>query len=81
MDLDDIEAHREPLIYPDEDTGSAYETTSEEEQSSSHDEQAILTRSSRASSVRSRGKKTTRRETFEFEDEDEDEDGEQDEEI
>ncbi|PMD47607.1 hypothetical protein L207DRAFT_412898, partial [Hyaloscypha variabilis F] len=69
MDLDDIEAHREPLIYPDEDTGSAYETTSEEEQSSSHDEQAILTRSSRASSVRSRGKKTTRRETFEFEDE------------
>jgi RNA polymerase I-specific transcription initiation factor RRN5 len=58
MDLDDAEALREPAIYPDETSGSAYETNSEAEGSSSHDGQAVTARSSRASSVKSRSKKT-----------------------
>jgi len=70
MDLDEAEAPREPPIYPDEDSGSPYETSSEEERSSSHDEPAITARSSRASSVKSRSKKTNRRESVESEVED-----------
>jgi RNA polymerase I-specific transcription initiation factor RRN5 len=60
MDLDDAEAIIEPLIYPDEDSGSAYETDSENEHSSSQGEPVTKARSSRASSVKSRGgKKST----------------------
>ncbi|KAE9363722.1 hypothetical protein N431DRAFT_389852, partial [Stipitochalara longipes BDJ] len=69
MDLEDAKAPREPLIYPDEDSGSAYETNSEEAQSSSLDEQAVTARSSRASSVRSRSKMTIWQANIESEDE------------
>jgi hypothetical protein len=57
MDLDDAEALREPLVYPDADSGSAYETDSENEHSSSHDEQDAVSRSSRTSYVKGRWRK------------------------
>ena len=63
MNLDDAEAPREPLIYPDEESGSEYKTNLEEEQSSSPDEPAITARSSRASSMKSRIKKTNQQES------------------
>lgn len=61
MDLEDAEALIEHVIYPDESSASAYETGSEDESSSSHDEQAIIAHSSRASSVKSRGTRTRKR--------------------
>ena len=69
MDIDGADALREPLIYPDDDSGSAYETDSEIEDSSSHNEQAVTARSSRASPVKSRGKKTKTKGSVDFEDE------------
>ncbi len=61
MDHDNVDAPREPLIYPDDESGSAYETESENGSSSSHDEQAVTARSSRASSVKSRRRKAKKR--------------------
>jgi RNA polymerase I-specific transcription initiation factor RRN5 len=61
MDLDGVKSLREPIVYPDEDSGSAYETGSENDHGASHDEQAAVTRSSRASSVKSRGKRGGRK--------------------
>lgn len=69
MELDDAEALREPLAYPDDESGSAYETESENEESSSHDQEAITARSSRASSVKSRGKRMKAEEPTQSEDE------------
>jgi hypothetical protein len=61
MDLENAEALIEHVIYPDESSASAYETGSEDESSSSHDERAVIARSSRASSVKSRGTRTRKR--------------------
>jgi RNA polymerase I-specific transcription initiation factor RRN5 len=61
MDLDNVDAPREPLIYPDDESGSAYETDSANGSSSSHDERAVTARSSRPSSVKGRGRTTKRR--------------------
>jgi hypothetical protein len=69
MDLDEADALREHPIHPDDDSGSAYKTDSEIEDSSSHDEQAVTARSSRASSVKSRGRKTRTKGRLNSEDE------------
>ncbi|PMD23395.1 hypothetical protein NA56DRAFT_644276 [Hyaloscypha hepaticicola] len=61
MDHDNVDAPRELLIYSDDESGSAYETESENGSSSSHDERAITARSSRASSVKSRGRTAKKR--------------------